>query len=613
MKRLSIFLTVVIVIFFAAFAHAEKQRGNAVLRFALPADLRSYDVVDYYLPLKATKIGLIQSKKGTVVVLHKRNNRAYFAQRGDKVFKGDIVFTLGKSRCRLKFTTRDVVTLGDRSRISMDDYVDKIRQGKKRSIFSMARGKAMFYVVRMFRYKNSSTSVRTQTAAMGVRGTKFGVELVEPDGTTARIAKPYYLADTSDLLALKYLAATNLAAAGKQVTVAYSFDGQIDVSSPLDDAIHTVGAGQNLEVSAEGAGKVVDTPANVAAQFEQSTEAPPPPADDSSGDEEAAGGTGEGGEKKSEKKAEKKEGGKSNEGQSEDSGGEPKKEPEIIVEALPTPPEPPPDLPDTPPVEPPTETTTTEKYGYFSAMLSNQDSSPVLSYVFVSDDLADFSGEVIGNEVSASATSNVIKTQGLDKVKRTEITSTPSDVNSAITSSVLGETSYMEWGRWTAASNFTYGSAYQGNIENYGYYVIGTPTPSDYDFSSQTLSYSGSAQGTWWSGSGTGDAMSNGSFTCNVTGNSVYDFTMTVNNGLSSTGQREVTISGGSGTIVGSNFQFDNGTFTMNKDGSVLTTTPYKKVSGSFYGTNAENIGGVWGVKKDSANGANGFFAGDKQ
>ena len=41
----------------------------------------------------------------------------------------------------------------------------------------MLRGKVMFYAVRLFKYRTASMSVKTPTAVVGVRGTKFGVEV----------------------------------------------------------------------------------------------------------------------------------------------------------------------------------------------------------------------------------------------------------------------------------------------------------------------------------------------------------------------------------------------------------------------------------------------------
>ncbi len=90
MKRLSIYCAIILLFFFGSSAYAEKLRGNAVPRQSLPSELKSFDVVDYYVPLKKVKpIGRLQSMRGTAIVIHKNKKQAYFAQKRDKLYKGD--------------------------------------------------------------------------------------------------------------------------------------------------------------------------------------------------------------------------------------------------------------------------------------------------------------------------------------------------------------------------------------------------------------------------------------------------------------------------------------------------------------------------------------------
>jgi hypothetical protein len=59
---------------------------------------------------------------------------------------------------------------------------------------SIFRGKAMFFVVKLFKFRKTAASVNTPTAVCGVRGTKFGVEVTQEGSKSAR-AIPVYLAD----------------------------------------------------------------------------------------------------------------------------------------------------------------------------------------------------------------------------------------------------------------------------------------------------------------------------------------------------------------------------------------------------------------------------------
>jgi hypothetical protein len=179
-----------------SFAAETAERGNAVPQNVLPSDLKGVDVKDYYIKMDSKKIGKIIKTKGTLIVLHKDTGQAYFAAKGDSIYGNDTFYTLKGSRCRLGFVTGDIITMAGDTTISADEVVNDREGKKKKSVFSMAKGKAMFYVMRLFGYKNVDTSVKTRTAVMGVRGTKFGVEVV-PGSDKMGQSKRIVIADSS--------------------------------------------------------------------------------------------------------------------------------------------------------------------------------------------------------------------------------------------------------------------------------------------------------------------------------------------------------------------------------------------------------------------------------
>jgi hypothetical protein len=144
----------------------------------LPGELKGMDVKDYFIELDSRHVGRIMKIEGSVVILLKKTNQAYFAAKGDFVYGEDTFYTLKGARCRLGFVTGDIVTMAENTTISADEVVIDKEKKEKKSKFSMVKGKAMFYVMRLLGYKNVDTSVKTRTAVMGVRGTKFGVEVV---------------------------------------------------------------------------------------------------------------------------------------------------------------------------------------------------------------------------------------------------------------------------------------------------------------------------------------------------------------------------------------------------------------------------------------------------
>ena len=295
MKRVAFILFVALTFLFIGTHNSYSQedapvdRGHGVSRDMLPDELKNLDIKDHYIASKGRQSGFIQTFTGHVVVLKEDTNQAYFAAPGDSIFKQDTVFTLKASRCRIKFTTEDIITMGDDTRISVDRIVDDHAGKKKKSIISMLRGRAMFYVVRLFRYKNVSTTINTPTAVLGVRGTKFGVEVKKISKKTAE-SRPIYLADNSGSSFL-YLAQTG---PSDTTTVVYGFEGQVEVYSIADGTTQTVGEGENIQISHVGAGEIQDTDPKVAEQFESETEAPAPAGEETG--EEGSGDTNEQGE-----------------------------------------------------------------------------------------------------------------------------------------------------------------------------------------------------------------------------------------------------------------------------------------------------------------------------
>ena len=112
-----------------------------------------------------------------MVVIHRAAKGAYFGREGDTIYEDDSLNTLADSRCRVKFFDEDVVTMAAETEFSVDSFEDQRKAGKKRSLFSMVKGKAMFYAMRLFRYKETRYRLKTPTVTVGVRGTKFGAHV----------------------------------------------------------------------------------------------------------------------------------------------------------------------------------------------------------------------------------------------------------------------------------------------------------------------------------------------------------------------------------------------------------------------------------------------------
>jgi hypothetical protein len=572
-----------------AFSQADTDsRGNAAPGEALPDELKDLDVKDYYIGCEAEPVGLIQTVTGHVVVLHLETNEAYFVAQGDPVFQQDALLTLEESRCRVKFVTEDVITMGEDTRLDIEELIDDHELQRKKSVISMAKGKALFYVVPLFRYKDISGSVKTQTAVVGVRGTKFGVEVRKVSEELAQ-GQPIYVADASDS-SLLYLAATN---PSETQTVVYGFEGDVEVYSPVDGTTQTVGEGENLQLTSMGAGDIEDTSPSTAQQFMSDTHAPAPG--------EAGAPTG-----------------------AETGAPPPADTGEPVID------------PDTGNLDITQDQTTenvpapevqrpTNHYGYFSGLITYYSFSEFQDAV-VSTSREDFDGYTVygyginapGDYVMGQGGSPVYDDPYIGLLKIDAYDSGNLGTSHPIAWDEIGFNAYQEWGRWTTEGNPITISEIPGDYtvceesssldrHNRGYYIFGDYTP-DSAVSGISGTYSGDAWGTYWSLSGANAEMT-GTFSCkvNIVPGDITDFTLNVTDGV-----RSADISNGTGSFDSptSHFSLSSATYTLTPGGGSSGA-----LSGSLYGPNGEYIGGA-GAIHNAANGTTGadlLFRGNKQ
>jgi hypothetical protein len=568
-------------------------------------------ISDTFIPLFAEAVGTIQSVKGRLVVRHGDTVRAYYAAPGNQLYENDVLYTLEDSRSRLKFVTDEIITMGANSHVRVDQVVDNRPAQEKSSVFSMLKGKAMFYALRLFRYKKVNVDVRTPTAVAGIRGTKFGVE-VEQIAARQASSGPVYLADASGTLPTGLLA-QNTPGEGFQTTV-YGFDGEVEVTATADGSTQTVGAGENVVVGAIGAGEVMPTSPEQAQQFNAETAAP---AEDTGGSEGAGeSGNGETEGAAAEEPAIDSTAARAEANASEFSQNQTAQENQEQA-----------GLDQPAPVVPP-PVVAGINVGYFSALLTRQDVSvPELADVYANSSRADFEGtEVSGSSIvnpagfitatntSSSSTETFVKqintvaggpfdsgdlgaTRPMDN--DTNTLDWPVDED-------LGVNAFMEWGFWRMSRwVFVPGTATAYAITDRAYNVSGVATP-DAAAAGVVGTYAGSAWGTYFSGQGGSDMV--GSFICNidVPAKTVTGFNLSVSGVEGPTAE----IIDGAGSFIGSTgeFKLTGGSWLLNG-----ITAVNKSLCGSLYGPAAEHIGGAWAMDAGTGNNAAvGIFVGDK-
>jgi hypothetical protein len=584
---LLLFASMAFLLLFSSYGVAQVSRGQGVAQEQLPEQLTPMKINDYFVPLKEEPVGFIHALRGHVVVVHSGERGAYFAMAGDRIYPSDSIYTLVDSRCRVRFKNEDIVSIGPNGVFRVDDVQIFPKQGRKKSLFSLLKGKAMFYAMRLFRYRHTEYRVKTPTAVLGVRGTKFGGHVYKKKGAKGA-ALGIMLADSRRHAPVQL----SQAPSGGWITDAICYVGSIDVNGvPLDQ-----GEMYNGET-----GQVQPAPPSIQKQFEQDTQV-----------------EGEGEAKIEEKKEEGAETAPATTGEEniqEESAEQNEEQTQTVQEQTGTQVE----------QEHQQETARpTQHKGYFSAMLVDRTGGDYLDNVYVSSSIQDFTSSLVEAGSIVNPTTDFLKgtgsSTGMDKAYVKEVktggnSSGDLGTNHPVNYTEIGHNQYMEWGYWTQTNEFIINSYYH-YFDNKGYYIAGYPTPDDVvaGFHGE-VSYSGDAWGTYFT-TGTGVDM-RGNFSCNVNfdNGSINNFTLKVWQNPSSQSGYHAYIVGASGNFASSHFNIDTGTGTWelyNASEGYTYNPSYKGAHGSLYGPNGQYIGGAWGMYECSNNGAVGIFKGSK-
>jgi len=238
--------------------------------FALMPDaLKSLHIEKEYFPSQFKEVGKFGriTGKGKVVVLRRMVNRAFYAKEGDSIHEKDTIYTIGDCRARLEFKDGNLIIMSSDTSINVEKISFSAKKGKKSAFFRMWSGKIICYAVRLFRYPDMDLKLSTQTATIGVRGTKFGVELISgrearsyvPDGLIA--GRGIYLAQVSP---------------SAPITKVYGIEGELTVTSLVDGKSYLLKQNEVISAGPEGLGKAVFSPEAVRKFVEDIVQVIPP-------------------------------------------------------------------------------------------------------------------------------------------------------------------------------------------------------------------------------------------------------------------------------------------------------------------------------------------------
>lgn len=230
----------------------------------LPEALRRIPINEKALRSDTPEVGVVTSitGRGKTVILHKKQSAAHYGREKDSVFEEDAVFTLKDNRCRLEFKDTSVAMLSPESRLEIGEVGLSLQDGEKRASFELMKGKAIFYALPLFGYREMKVQVKTPTAMIGVRGTKFGVEVAGvQEGRSG--TGPVRLAGLNPLLA------QGAQGGSGAVTRIYVVEGAVEVTSLVDGKKQVLRENETVEVDRRGLGEVRTDPGKIKSFLEE--------------------------------------------------------------------------------------------------------------------------------------------------------------------------------------------------------------------------------------------------------------------------------------------------------------------------------------------------------
>ncbi|MEW6665486.1 MAG: FecR family protein [Thermodesulfobacteriota bacterium] len=217
----------------------------------LPEELRRVQLGERPTRSDTPEVGVVTSVTGRarMVILHKKQNAGHYGMAKDPLFEEDAVYSLRDSRCRLEFRDKSVAMLAPESRLDIGEVALSMLKGEKRASFELLKGKAIFYALPLFGYREMKLQVNTPSAMIGVRGTKFGVQVV--GGTEERSESgPVRLAGFGLFLA------QGTQTRNDSLTRIYVFEGAVEVTSLVDGKKLTLRENEIVDVDRRGLGEV---------------------------------------------------------------------------------------------------------------------------------------------------------------------------------------------------------------------------------------------------------------------------------------------------------------------------------------------------------------------
>ncbi|MDF1747590.1 MAG: FecR domain-containing protein [Alphaproteobacteria bacterium] len=124
--------------------------------------------------------GSVDSMKGVVVA--ERGGVEVQLGAGDAVYEGDVIVTGGDSAVGIIFADNSTMSMGGDARISIDEMVYDSSAKSGSQLFDIVQGAFVFASGEIGHSNPEDVQVRTPVATIGIRGTKYGVNVDQDAG-----------------------------------------------------------------------------------------------------------------------------------------------------------------------------------------------------------------------------------------------------------------------------------------------------------------------------------------------------------------------------------------------------------------------------------------------
>jgi len=132
--------------------------------------------------VQAAPVGTFLQVEGQVDLLKGGKLPATPVKVQDGVEVGDVVRTKSESRAQIKFVDDTVLTIAPESRVTVEEYMFDGAKGERKAVLGVLRGMVHTAVEKVYRTEEPDFVIKTHTAVMGVRGTKWYTKLL-PNAT----------------------------------------------------------------------------------------------------------------------------------------------------------------------------------------------------------------------------------------------------------------------------------------------------------------------------------------------------------------------------------------------------------------------------------------------